>query len=69
MIVERSTYRGRPVLSLRRYETDKFPLAFGLKRAKMILEAYEDIVEFVKKADDEKAEQLRRKEEERDSWF
>ena len=47
MIVERSEYRGKPILVLKRSEDDKFPFSFGLAKAKMILECIEEIKKFV----------------------
>jgi hypothetical protein len=47
MIAERSEYKGRPVLVLKRSEDEKFPFSFGLAKAKMILDHIEDIKKFV----------------------
>ena len=47
MIAERSEYKGRPVLVLKRGEDEKFPFTFGVAKAKMILEHLEDIRKFV----------------------
>jgi len=46
-MVERSDYNGKPILVLRRSEDDKFPFSFGIAKAKMILENYEEIKKFV----------------------
>lgn len=46
-MVERSEYKGKPVLILRRTEEDKYPFSFGLNKAKLILENYEEIKKFV----------------------
>jgi len=46
-MVERSDYNGKPVRVLRRSEDDKFPFSFGIAKAKMILENYEEIKKFV----------------------
>ncbi len=51
MIVERAEFKGRPVLILKRSEDEKFPFAFGLTKAKMILESIEEIKKFVKEND------------------
>jgi hypothetical protein len=51
MIVERSEYKGKPVLVLKRSEDEKFPFSFGLSKAKMILEAIEEIKKFVAEND------------------
>lgn len=47
MIVERSEFKGKPVLILKRTEDDKFPFSFGLSKARMILESIDDIQQFV----------------------
>jgi hypothetical protein len=47
MIAERSEYKGRPILVLKRSEDEKFPFSFGLAKAKMILENIEEIKKFV----------------------
>ena len=46
-MVERSDYNGKPILVLRRSEDDKFPFSFGIAKAKLILENYEEIKKFV----------------------
>jgi len=51
MIVERSEYKGNPMLVLKRNEDDKFPFSFGLNKAKMILESIDDIKKFVEEND------------------
>ena len=47
MIAERTEFKGRPVLVLKRGEEEKFPFSFGLTKAKMILENIEEIKKFV----------------------
>lgn len=47
MIAERSEFKGRPMLVLKRSEDEKFPFSFGLTKAKMILDHIEDIRKFV----------------------
>ena len=47
MIAERSEYKGKPVLVLKRSEDEKFPFSFGVSKAKMILEHLEEIKKFV----------------------
>jgi len=47
MVVERSEFKGNPMLVLKRNEDDKFPFSFGLTKAKMILENLEEIKKFV----------------------
>jgi len=46
-MVERSDYNGKPILVLRRSEDDKFPFSFGINKAKLIMENYEEIKKFV----------------------
>ncbi|MCX5726094.1 MAG: hypothetical protein NT030_02730 [Candidatus Saganbacteria bacterium] len=52
MIVERSEYKGKPILVIKRTEEERFPFSFGMAKAKMILESIEEIKKFV--ADNEK---------------
>ena len=47
MIVEKSEFKGKPVLVLKRDEEDKFPFSFGISKAKLIIEGIEDIKKFV----------------------
>ena len=49
MIIEESEYKGKPVLVMKRDETDKFPFSFGMAKAKMILENLQAIRDFVAK--------------------
>ena len=51
MIVERSEFKGRPMLVIKRSEDEKFPFSFGLSKAKMILECIDDIKKFVAEND------------------
>lgn len=46
-MVERSDFKGKPVLIMRRTEDDKYPFTFGLSKAKLILENIEEIKRFV----------------------
>lgn len=52
MLVERTEFKGRPVMVIKRGEDEKFPFSFGLTKAKMILETIEEIKKFV--ADNDK---------------
>ena len=54
MIIERSEFKGRPMLVIKNSEEDKFPFSFGLSKAKKILESIEEIKKFVE--DNEKKE-------------
>lgn len=46
-MVERSEFKGKPVLILRRNDEDKFPFSFGLGKARLIIENIEEIKKFV----------------------
>lgn len=46
-MVERSEYKGKPVLIIKRDENDKYPFVFGLSKARLILENLEEIKRFV----------------------
>lgn len=46
-MVERSEFKGKPVLIMRRSEDDKYPFSFGLSKARLILENLEEIKKFV----------------------
>jgi hypothetical protein len=48
MIVERSEYNGNPIMIIKNDENDRFPFAFGISKAKKILENIEEIKKFVK---------------------
>ena len=54
-MIERSEYKGKPVLIIKRDENDKYPFAFGLNKAKMILENIEEIKRFVADNNQEEA--------------
>jgi hypothetical protein len=47
MLVERSEFKGKPMLVIKNDENDKFPLSFGITKAKKILNCIEDIKKFV----------------------
>lgn len=51
MIAERSEFKGKPTLVLKRSEDEKFPFSFGVIKAKMILENLEEIKKFVAEND------------------
>lgn len=46
-MVERTEFKGNPIIVLKRDENDKFPFSFGLSKAKLILENIEEIKKFV----------------------
>ena len=47
MIVSKTEYQGKPMLSFKQDENDKYPFTFGVKKAKIILDHFEDIQKFV----------------------
>jgi len=47
MVAEIGEYKGNKVLKLSKGENDKYPFAFGLNKAKLILENIIAIQEFV----------------------
>jgi hypothetical protein len=47
MIAERSEFKGKPTLVLKRSEDEKYPFSFGVTKAKMILDHLEEIKKFV----------------------
>ena len=49
-MVERTEYKGNPIIVLKRDEGDKFPFSFGLSKAKLILENIEEIKKFVEES-------------------
>jgi hypothetical protein len=48
-IVEESEYKGNPMLVLKRGPEDRYPFQFGLSKAKLVLEAVEEIKTWVAK--------------------
>ena len=52
-MIERSEFKGKPVLIIKRNEDDKYPFAFGLSKAKLILENLEEIKKFVAENNEE----------------
>lgn len=47
MIIERSEFKGKPIMVIKRDENDKYPFSFGVAKAKMVLENLEEIKKFV----------------------
>jgi len=47
MMIERTEFKGRPILVIKRDEEDKYPFSFGLTKAKLIVENIEEIKKFV----------------------
>jgi len=50
-MIERSEFKGKPILILKRAEDDKYPFSFGMTKAKLILENLEEIKRFVEEND------------------
>ncbi len=50
-IIERSEFKGRPMIVIKNDENDKFPFSFGLSKAKKIVENIEEIKKFVAEND------------------
>lgn len=46
-MVEKSEYKGKPVIIIKRNEEDKYPFSFGVNKAKLVLEHLEEIKNFV----------------------
>ena len=46
-MVEKSEYKGRPVLKLKKDDKDEYGFSFGLTKAKLILENIKEIEKFV----------------------
>jgi len=48
-VVEESEYKGNPMIVLRRNAEDRYPFQFGLSKAKLILDAVDEIKVWVDK--------------------
>jgi len=46
-VIERGEFKGKPVLILKRNEDDRYPFSFGLSKARLIIENFEEIKKFV----------------------
>jgi hypothetical protein len=46
-MIEKSEFKGKPIIVIKRDEEDKYPFSFGLSKAKLILENIEEIKKFV----------------------
>ena len=46
VIVEESEFKGNKLLVLKRGDDDRFPFRFGKSKAKLIVEAFEQIKKF-----------------------
>lgn len=49
-MIERSEYKGKPILVIKRDENDQYPFSFGLSKAKLILDNIEEIKKFVEES-------------------
>ena len=56
MPVERTEYKGQPVIILKRNDNDKYPFSFGLSKARLIIEYFEEIKKFVAENDNKTEE-------------
>ena len=54
-VVEESEYKGNPMIVLRRTAEDRYPFQFGLSKAKLVLDAVEEIKAWVTKQEADKA--------------
>ena len=52
-VIERSEYKGKPILVIKRDEDDQYPFSFGLTKAKLIVENIEEIKKFVEESSKE----------------
>jgi hypothetical protein len=52
-MIERTEFKGKPVLILKRNEEDKYPFSFGLSKARLVLENIEEIKKFVEENNQE----------------
>ena len=50
-MVERSEFKGKPVLVIKRDENDQYPFSFGINKAKLILENIDEIKKFVSESE------------------
>lgn len=46
-MIEKSEYKGKPIIVIKRNEEDKYPFSFGVSKAKLILENIDEIKKFV----------------------
>ncbi|MGE5280044.1 MAG: hypothetical protein ACM3L6_04795 [Deltaproteobacteria bacterium] len=46
-MIERSEFKGKPILILKRDEEDRYPFSFGLSKARLIVENFDEIKKFV----------------------
>jgi hypothetical protein len=46
-MIEKSEYKGNPIIVIKRSEDDKYPFSFGVSKARLILENIDEIKKFV----------------------
>ncbi len=46
-MIEKSEFKGKPIIILKRDEEDKYPFSFGLSKARLIIENIDEIKKFV----------------------
>ena len=46
-MIEKSEFKGKPIIVIKRDENDKYPFSFGLSKAKLILENLDEIKKFI----------------------
>lgn len=46
-MIEKSEYKGKPIIVIKKDENDQYPFSFGLNKARLILENIEEIKKFV----------------------
>lgn len=56
-VIQESDYKGNPMIILRRDENDRFPFQFGLSKAKLVLDAVEEIKAWVAKQEARKQDE------------
>ncbi|MCU0666558.1 MAG: hypothetical protein MUF05_05650 [Candidatus Omnitrophica bacterium] len=47
-MIEKTEYKGKPVLILKRNTEDRYPFSFGVGKARLIIENIDEIKKFVK---------------------
>lgn len=47
VMVERSEFKGKPIIILKRDDEDKYPFSFGMTKARLILDSIDEIKKFV----------------------
>lgn len=50
-VVSESEFKGKPVISIKRDEEDKYGITMGLTKSKLVIENIEEIKKFVAKHD------------------